>query len=135
MKLHKIIFSFAVVLWLSYSIFLAVKFPSVQETIPIHYSTEGADGFGSKMFLWLEAGINAFILFLIALLLFFSQKMFGKTDDHLDYLENSFEEAIKNRQIFLSVLSVIVTLIFCGLSLKEIIQALPGKAFSVLSIL
>lgn len=121
MNLHKIIFSFSVFLFLSYIVFLIIRFPSIQEKIPIHYSSEGADGFGSKMFLWLEAGINAIILFFIGLVIFFPQKMFRKSDDHLDFLENSFEEAVKNRQIFLSVLSVIITLIFCGTSLKEII--------------
>lgn len=121
MNVHKIIFSFSVFLLLAYIIFLKIKFPSIQETIPIHYSAEGVDGFGNKMFLWLEAGINAVILFFIGLTLFYPQKMFRKTDDHLDYLENSFEKAIKNRQIFLSVLSVIITFIFCGLTLKEII--------------
>jgi ABC-type uncharacterized transport system permease subunit len=121
MNVHKIIFSFSVFLFLSYIVFLTIRFPSIQETIPIHYSADGADGFGNKMFLWLEAGINAMILLFIGLVIFFPQKMFRKTDDHLDYLENSFEKAIKNRQIFLSVLSVIITLIFCGLSLKEII--------------
>lgn len=121
MKLHKIIFLFSVGLLFAYIILLTIKFASIQETIPIHYSSEVADGFGNKIFLWLEVGINTIILSFIGLVIFFPQKMFRKTDDQLDYLENSFEEAIKNRQIFLSVLSVIVTLIFCGLSLKEII--------------
>lgn len=121
MNVHKIIFSFSVFLFLIYIVFLIIRFPSIQETITIHYSADGADGFGNKMFLWLEAGINAIILLFIGLVIFFPQKMFRKTDDHLDYLENSFEEAIKNRQVFLSVLSVIITLFFCGLSLKEII--------------
>jgi hypothetical protein len=49
---------------LGYLIFLAVKFSSINETIPIHYSSEGADGFGSKIFLWFEAAINAIILIL-----------------------------------------------------------------------
>ncbi|KQT24709.1 hypothetical protein ASG22_12025 [Chryseobacterium sp. Leaf405] len=121
MNLHKIIFSFSVLLLLGYIAFLIIKFPYIQETIPIHYSSEGADGFGNKMFLWLEVEINAIILSFIGMVIFFPQKMFKKSDDHLDFLENSFEEAIKNRQIFLSVLSVIITLIFCGTSIKEII--------------
>ena len=95
-----------------------IKFPSVQETIPIHYSSEGADGFGSKIFLWLNVGINVIILFFIGLILFYPQKAFRNNHN---YLESSIETSIKNRQIFLSVLSVIITLIFCALSLKEII--------------
>lgn len=95
-----------------------IKFPSVQETIPIHYSAEGADGFGNKIFLWLNVGVNIIILIFIGLISFYPQKMFKKDDN---YLESSFETAIKNRQIFLSVVSLIITLIFCGLSLKEII--------------
>lgn len=117
MKLYKVIFSFSILLFLGYLIFLAVKFSSINETIPIHYSSEGADGFGSKIFLWFEAAINAIILIFIGLILLFPEKMFRKTDE---YLESSLEAAIKNRQIFLSVLSVLITLVFCGLSLKEI---------------
>jgi hypothetical protein len=119
MNLHKIVFGFSVLLLLSYIIFLTVKFPSIQETIPIHYSSDGADGFGSKIFLWLEAGINAILLIFIGLIIFYPKKAFKKIEP--GYLESSAETAIKNRQIFLSVLSVIITLIFCGISLKEII--------------
>lgn len=118
MKLHKLIFGLSVLLLLAYSIFLAVKFPSIKEIIPIHYSGEGPDGFGSKMFLWLEVGLNAVLVFFIGLITVNPQKAFGKDSD---FLEISREKAIKNRQLFLSVLSVIITLIFCGLSLKEII--------------
>ncbi|MPS63540.1 hypothetical protein [Chryseobacterium sp.] len=118
MKLHKFIFGLSILLLAGYSIFLAVKFPSIKEIIPIHYSSGGADGFGSKMFLWLEVGLNTILLFFIGLIIAYPQKAFGKGSD---FLETSREKAIKNRQIFLSVLSVIITLIFCGLSLKEII--------------
>lgn len=118
MKLPKIIFCISVLLLLVYIIVLSVQFSSVQEIIPIHYSGDGADGFGSKNFLWLEAGLNMLLLYLFALPIFFPEKMFGKNGD---YLESSAEKAIKNRQVFLSVLSVVVTVIFCGLSLKEII--------------
>jgi hypothetical protein len=118
MKIHKFIFGLSVLLLLSYSIFLGIRFPSIKEIIPIHYSSEGADGFGSKMFLWLEVGLNAILLFLIGLIILYPQKAFGEGDD---YLEGSRKSAIKNRQIFLSVLSLLITLIFCGLSLKEII--------------
>ena len=117
MKLHKIIFGFSILLLLSYVIFLGIKFPTIQKTIPIHYSAGGADGFGDKIFLWFNIGINVVLLFLIGLILFFPQKAFRNNDN---FLETSLETAIKNRQIFLSVLSVIITLIFCGLSLKEI---------------
>ncbi|MCJ8154489.1 DUF1648 domain-containing protein [Chryseobacterium sp. SSA4.19] len=118
MKLHTFIFGISVVLIFSYAVFLGIKFPSVPETIPIHYSSEGADGFGNKIFLWFEAGINAFILCIIGFLIFYPQKMVRK-DDH--YLESSAETAVKNRQVFLSVLSLIVTLLLCILTLKEII--------------
>lgn len=118
MKLHKFIFGTSVLLLLGYSIFLAIKFPSINETIPIHYSSEGADGFGSKMFLWLEVGINAILLFLIGLIIGYPKKAFGET---ADYLETSKEDAIKNRQIILSVLSLIIVLILCGVSLKQIL--------------
>lgn len=119
MKSYTFIFSLSAALLVVYAVFLGIKFPSVKETIPIHYSSEAADGFGSKMFLWLEAGINAVILCLIAFPLLYPQKMFGK--DHNNYLESSPETAVKNRQIFLSVLSLAVTLLMCGLSLKAII--------------
>jgi len=118
MKLHKFFFGLSLLLLVSYSIFLGIKFPSIKEIIPIHYSGKDPDGFGSKIFLWLEIGLNAILLFLIGLIIFYPQKAFGKGDD---YLEDSRENAIKNRQIFLSVLSLIITLIFCGSSLKEII--------------
>lgn len=118
MKSYTFIFSLSAALLLVYAVFLGIKFPSVKETIPIHYSSEAADGFGSKMFLWLEAGINAVILCLIAFPLLYPQKMFKKDNNHL---ESSAETAIKNRQIFLSVLSLAVTLLMCGLSLKAII--------------
>lgn len=118
MKLHKIIFGISVFLLSVYIIVLSIQFPSVQEIIPIHYSSKGADGFGSKNFLWLGAGSNFILLYLFALPIFFPEKMFRNKDN---YLETSPEKAIKNRQVFLSALSVIVTLIFCGLSLKEII--------------
>ncbi|WP_027386981.1 DUF1648 domain-containing protein [Chryseobacterium gregarium] len=118
MKLYTFIFSLSVILLLAYAVFLGIKFASVPEIIPIHYSSEGPDGFGSKMFLWLEAGINAVILILTGLPLFYPQKIFKKNNNHL---EPSAETAIKNRQIFLSVLSLAVTLLLCGLSLKEII--------------
>ena len=118
MKLHKFIFGHSILLLIGHSIFLAVKFPSIKEIIPIHYSGEGADGFGSKMFLWLEVGLNAILLFFIGLIITYPQKAFGNKSD---FLEISREKAIKNRQIFLSVLSVIITLILCGLSLKEIV--------------
>ncbi|WP_426274542.1 hypothetical protein ACN9MN_10285 [Chryseobacterium sp. S-02] len=118
MKLHKFIYSASVLLLLGYIIFLAIRFPSIKEIVPIHYSSEGADGFGSKLFLWLEVGINAILLFFIGLIIRHPQKAFGEKND---YLESSEDTAIKNRQIFLSVLTLIITLIFCGLSLKEII--------------
>jgi len=118
MKSHKIIFAVSIMLLLLYVIILSVKFHSVNEIIPIHYSGTGADGFGSKNFLWLSVGINAILLCLFALPVFFPEKMFR---DKGNYLEKDMGSAIKNRQIFLSVLSVIITLIFCGLSLKEII--------------
>lgn len=118
MKSPKVIFGISVLLLVVYIIVLSVQFSSVQEIIPIHYSGDGADGFGSKNFLWLEAGLNFLLLCLFALPIFFPEKMFGKNGD---YLESSAETAIKNRQVFLSVLSVLVTVIFCGLSLKEII--------------
>jgi len=118
MKLHKIIFGISVFLLLVYIIALSIQFSSVQEIIPIHYSSEGADGFGSKNFLWLGAGINFMLLCLLVLPIFFREKMFRDKDN---YLETSSETAIKNRQLFLSVLSVVITVIFCGLSLKEII--------------
>lgn len=60
MKLPKIIFGIAVSLLLVYIIILSVQFSSVQEIIPIHYSGDGADGFGSKNFLWLEVGLNMY---------------------------------------------------------------------------
>lgn len=118
MKLHKFIFGLSVMLLLAYSIFLGIKFSSVQEIIPIHYSGEGPDGFGSKLFLWLQVGLNAVLLLLIGLIIWYPQKAFGERND---YLEASRENAIKNRQIFLSVISLVVTLILSGLSLKEII--------------
>lgn len=118
MKLPKIIFGISVLLLLMNIIMLSVQFSSVQEIIPIHYSGNGADGFGSKNFLWLEVGLNMLLLCLFALPIFFPEKMFGKNGD---YSESSAEAAIKNRQVFLSVLSVLVTVIFCGLLLKEII--------------
>lgn len=118
MKLHTFIFSLSILVLLSYSLFLGIKFLSVPETVPVHYSSEGPDGFGNKMFLWLEIGINTILLFFIGLIVFYPQKMFGKDDN---YLEFSNEIAVKNRQIFLSVLSLTVTLLICGLSLKEII--------------
>ncbi len=127
MKLHKIIFGISVWLLLLYVIVLAIYYPSVQEIIPIHYSSEGPDGYGSKLFLWLTAGINAILLLLIGLPLFFPEKMFRKEGG---YLETSFEGAVKNRQVLLSVISVIITLIFCGLSLQAIIpQYFPGTVF------
>lgn len=118
MKLHKFIFGLSVLLLFAYCIFLGIKFPSIQEIIPIHYSGEGPDGFGSKIFLWLEVGINAILLLLIGLIIGYPKKAFGERSD---YLESSPEDAIKNRQILLSVISLVITLIFCGLSLKEII--------------
>ncbi len=118
MKLPKIIFGISVMLLLVYSGVLLIKYPSAPEIIPIHYSAEGPDGFGNKILLWLGVAFNALLLVFIGFILFFPQKMFVKKND---YLESSPEKAIKNRQIFLSVVSVIVTLIFCGLSLKEII--------------
>jgi hypothetical protein len=118
MKSPKIIFGISVLLLLVYIIVLSVQFSSVQEIIPIHYSGDGADGFGSKNFLWLEVGLNFLLLCLFALPIFFPKKMFGKKDN---YLESSVESEIINRPVFLSVLPVVVTVIFCGLSLKEII--------------
>lgn len=118
MKSPKVIFGISVLLLLVYIIVLSQQFSSVQEIIPVHYSGDGADGFGSKNFLWLEVGLNFLLLCLLALPIFFPERMFAKTTD---YLESSTEAAIKNRQLFLSVLSVLVTIIFCGLSLKEII--------------
>ncbi|KAA0127901.1 DUF1648 domain-containing protein [Chryseobacterium sp. SN22] len=118
MKLPKIIFGISVFLLVTYSIVLLMKYPSVPETIPIHYSEGGPDGFGNKIFLWLDVSVNALLLVFIGWTIYFPQKMFSKNDD---YLETSPETAIKNRQIVLSAVSVIVTLIFCGLSLKEII--------------
>ncbi len=118
MKSYTFIFGLSAVLLLAYAVFLGIKFPSVKETVPIHYSSGEADGFGSKMFLWLEVGINAVILCFIAFPLFYPQKMFGKDNSNL---ESSAKTAIKNRQIFLSVLSLAVTLLLCGLSLKEVI--------------
>lgn len=115
MKSPKVIFGISVLLLLVYIIVLLQQFSSVQEIIPVHYS---GDGFGSKNFLWLEVGLNFLLLCLLALPIFFPERMFAKTTD---YLESSTEAAIKNRQVFLSVLSVLVTIIFCGLSLKEII--------------
>ncbi len=127
MKLHQSIFVISVLLLLAYILLLSVCYPSVREVIPIHYSSGGPDGYGNKLFLWLTAGINALLLLVIGLPLFFPEKMFRKEEG---YLEDSFENAVKNRQVFLSVLSVVITLIFCGSSLPEIIpQALPGKAF------
>lgn len=118
MKLSKIIFGISILLLLMYSAVLLIEYPSVPETIPIHYSAEGPDGFGNKIFLWLGMAFNTLLLIFIGLILFFPQKMLSKNSD---YLESSPEKAIKNRHIFLSVVSVIITLIFCGLSLKEII--------------
>ncbi|MFC3159744.1 hypothetical protein SAMN05443633_10686 [Chryseobacterium arachidis] len=118
MKSAKIIFSISVLLLLLYIIALSLKFSSIQETVPIHYSSEGADGFGNKIFLWLEVGLNAILLMLISLPIFFPKKMFRKEEG---YLETSFEIAIKNRQIFLSVVSVMVTLVFCIPSLIKFI--------------
>lgn len=127
MKLHQSIFVISVLLLLAYILLLAICYPSVREVIPIHFSAEGPDGYGSKQFLWLTAGMNALLLLLMGLPVFFPEKMFRKEEG---YLEDSFENAVKNRQVVLSVLSVVVTLIFCGLSLPEIIlQALPGRAF------
>ncbi len=116
MKLHKIIFGTSVLLLFLYAIVLAVKFSSIPETVPIHYSAEGPDEFGNKIFLWLGISVNALLLVFIGWVICFSQKMFSKNDD---YLERSPETAIKNRQIFLSAVSVIVTLIFCGFSLTS----------------
>lgn len=109
MKLPKIIFGISVVLLLVYSGVLLMKYPFVAETIPIHYTAEGPDGFGNKIFLWLGVAVNALLLVFIGWIIWLPQKMFGKNHD---YLESSPEKAIKNRQIFLSVVSVIVTLIF-----------------------
>lgn len=97
MKLPKIIFGIAVSLLLVYIIILSVQFSSVQEIIPIHYSGDGADGFGSKNFLWLEVGLNMLLLCLLALPIFFPEKMFGKNGD---YLESSAETAIKTDRYF-----------------------------------
>lgn len=118
MKLPKTIFAISVMLLLVYTGVLLIQYPSVPETVPIHYSAEGADGFGNKIFLWLGVAVNALLLAFIGRIIRLPQKMFGKNND---YLESSPEKAIKNRQIFLSVVSLIITLIFCGLSLKEII--------------
>jgi len=58
MKSPKVIFGISVLLLLVYIIVLSQQFSSVQEIIPIHYSGDGGDGFGSKNFLWLEVGLN-----------------------------------------------------------------------------
>lgn len=81
MKLHQSIFVISVLLLLAYILLLAICYPSIREVIPIHFSSEGLDGYGSKLFLWLTAGINALLLLLIGLLLFFLRKCSGKKKD------------------------------------------------------
>lgn len=115
MKLSKIsvVFlysSFAIVIF--HFVVLSIIYNKIPETVPTHYSGSNPDSFGPKNTLWLEPTISSLIVILISFCIF---KM--KTPKSLDsYLENSEEEAIKNRQLLLSVLALVVTLIISAIS-------------------
>ncbi len=117
MKTIPRLFLISVILFICYSLFLGFWFPKIEDTIPIHFSGSESDGFGSKWFLWLEVGINALIMVFIGILLNHPQWLLKKDEP---YLESSEEGAIKNRQMVLSVISLLATLLFCGASFFSI---------------
>lgn len=117
MKLYKIIFGLSFFILIAYILFLGFQYQNIEQNIPTHYSGKTPDSYGDKAFLWLEVGINTFILIFIGCVILSPQKAFAKTEN---YLENSQEQAIKNRQILLSVLGLISTLLLCGISFYSI---------------
>lgn len=91
---------------------LAINFNTISNVVPTHYSGKSPDSFGSKMMLWLEPTISAILFILISFCIF---KM--KTPNSLEsILENSGEQATKNRQLLLSVLALVVTLLLSVMS-------------------
>ncbi|MBQ0151912.1 MAG: DUF1648 domain-containing protein [Chryseobacterium sp.] len=109
--------SFAIVI--IHLVVLSIIFNKIPETVPTHYSGSNPDAFGPKYTLWLEPIISTIILLLISFCIF---KM--KKPNSLDsYLENSEEEAIKNRQLLLSVLALIATLIISAISFISLLEA------------
>ncbi len=109
--------SFAIVI--IHFLILSIIFNKIPETVPTHYSGSNPDAFGPKNTLWLEPIISAIILLLIS---FYIYKL--KTPNSLDsYLENSEEEAIKNRQLLLSVLELVVILIISAISFIFLLEA------------
>lgn len=113
LKINFVLFWISVIILVCYSIFLGLNFTEIEDTIPIHYSGKNPDGFGSKYFLWLEVSLNSIVLFFIGLIIYHPHWLIKKNEQ---ILESTYESAIKNRQIFLSVLALLITLILCGIS-------------------
>lgn len=113
LKINFVLYWISVIILVCYLIFLGINFSKIQDTIPIHYSGKNPDGFGSKYFLWLEVGLNSIVLLFIGLIIYHPHWLIKKYEQ---ILESTYESAIKNRQIFLSVLALLVTIILCGIS-------------------
>lgn len=90
--------------------YLASQYSKIPEIIATHYSGSSADGYGPKRMLWLNLIINLGILSFVGYIIW-NPKLFKTMKN---YLEDSQIKAIKNRQLLLSVLLFIVTLVLCG---------------------
>lgn len=110
--------------------YTGINYIDLPETIATHFNAKGeADGFGSKMTIWLLPGITLFIYVMMLVL--------NRVPHIHNYMVNITEEnALKNYR--LSTRLVRFTNLFCliifALISYEIIETSKGNSFSVLGI-
>ena len=107
----------SIIIVLISSLYLFFKFNSIPNIIPIHYSGKTADAFGSKNYVWFAPVINIIIIG-GATLCIYKMKIPTSADA---FLESSPEKAIKNRQLLLSVIVLISTLLISGLNIINLL--------------
>ena len=90
--------------------YLASQYSSLPTYISSHFSGIDKDGFSNKRLLWLNILINSGIMGFVGYIVW-HPKLFGLK---VNFLEKSQVVAIKNRQLLLSVLLLIITLVLCA---------------------
>ena len=116
-KKIKIIFLISISIFITYLILLIQNYSEIPELITTHIDIKGqTDEQGSKNNLWIASSVNLVLLLIIGFLI----KKPHLANFPIEITEKNKDTAYKNMQIFLSILSIIISCAFAYMIFKAI---------------
>ena len=116
-KKIKIIFLISISIFITYLILLIQNYSEIPELITIHIDIKGqTDEQGSKTNLWIASSVNLGLLLIIGFLIILPHL----ANFPIEITEKNKDVAYKNMQIFLSILSIIISCAFAYMIFKAI---------------